>query len=142
MLGTAVKSTDGNAFGGNLVVLVGFNPKGDILGYEVLEHSETPGLGAQASTWFKQKNDTVVSGQSPLATLFFGAAGKQGNHNIIGMNPSKDNLTVSKDGGDVDAITASTITSRAFLRTVVNAYNALYGDHAVTDGTSSATVQQ
>lgn len=142
LLGTAVKSTDGNAFSGDLVVLVGFNPEGDILGYEILEHAETPGLGAQASTWFKQKNDTIVSDQSPVATAFFGAAGKQGNHNIIGMNPGKDNLTVSKDGGDIDAISASTITSRAFLRSVVNAYNALYGDRTVMDGTTSATVQQ
>lgn len=142
LLGTAVKSTDGNAFSGDLVVLVGFDPKGEILGYEILEHSETPGLGAQASTWFKQKNDTIVSERSSVATLFFGAAGKQGNHNVIGMNPSKDNLTVSKDGGDIDAITASTITSRAFLRSVVNAYDALFGDNPVTDGTSSATIQQ
>lgn len=39
----------------------------------------------------------------------------EGRRNVIGLNPSTANLTVSKDGGDVDAITAATITSRAFL---------------------------
>ena len=39
----------------------------------------------------------------------------------------------------IDAITASTITSRAFLRAVQNAYNALYSKTA--DGTTSATTQ-
>ena len=49
---------------------------------------------------------------------------KDGKGSIIGKNPSTDNLTVSKDGGSVNAITASTITSRAFLLAVNNAYNA------------------
>lgn len=49
---------------------------------------------------------------------------KDGKGNIIGMNPEKNNLTVKKDGGDVDAITASTITSRAFLLAVNQAYSA------------------
>ena len=40
-LGTAVESVDPNGFGGNLKVMVGFGPEGEILGYQVLEHSET-----------------------------------------------------------------------------------------------------
>ena len=51
--GTAVQSTDPNAFGGNLTVLVGFNDNGDILGYTILDRAETPGLGANADTWFQ-----------------------------------------------------------------------------------------
>ena len=98
-LGAAVESTTGG-FGGNLKVLVGFNTEGQILGYTLLEHAETPGLGAKADKWFqKEKGD------------------------IIGLTPAQP-LTVSKDGGKVDAITASTITSRAFLLAVNNAYNA------------------
>jgi len=50
---------------------------------------------------------------------------------IIGMNPGKKELVVSKDGGDVDAITASTITSRAFLLAVNNAYKS-FKNAAVT----------
>ena len=99
-LGAAVESTTGG-FGGDLKVLVGFDPVGKILGYTLLEHAETPGLGAKADKWFQK--------------------GEKGD--IIGKDP-KEPLTVSKDGGQVDAITASTITSRAFLLAVNNAYNA------------------
>ena len=99
-LGAAVESTT-MGFGGDLKVLVGFDPEGNILGYTLLEHAETPGLGAKADKWFQK--------------------GEKGD--IIGKNPQEP-LTVSKDGGQVDAITASTITSRAFLQAVNNAYNA------------------
>jgi len=99
-LGAAVESTT-MGFGGDLKVLVGFDPEGNILGYTLLEHAETPGLGAKADKWFQK-----------------GAKG-----DIIGKSPAEP-LTVSKDGGQVDAITASTITSRAFLLAVNNAYNA------------------
>lgn len=101
--GVAVQATDPNGFGGKLTVLVGFDNEGAIQGYQILETSETPGLGAKAGEWFQ----------------------KDGKASIIGMNPSKNNMTVSKDGGEVDAITASTITSRAFLRAVNSAYEAL-----------------
>ena len=101
--GVAVQATDPNGFGGKLTVLVGFNDEGLIQGYQVLETSETPGLGAKAGEWFQK-----------------GAKG-----DIIGKNPGEKELTVSKDGGEVDAITASTITSRAFLRCVNAAYEAL-----------------
>lgn len=115
--GTAVKAIDPNAFSGNLAILVGFNENGDITGYSVLENNETPGLGAKCIDWFQKGNPG----------------------NIIGMNPGKDNMTVSKDGGDVDAITASTITSRAFLNAVQEAYNAY--NNTETDGMTSASKQ-
>ena len=99
-LGAAVESTT-MGFGGDLKVLVGFDAEGNILGYTLLEHAETPGLGAKADKWFQK--------------------GQKGD--IIGKNPAEP-LTVSKDGGQVDAITASTITSRAFLLAVNNAYKA------------------
>ncbi len=100
-LGAAVESTT-LGFGGDLRVLVGFNPQGTILGYTILQTSETPGLGAKAQTWFQ----------------------KGGKGDIIGMRPNEALLSVSKDGGQVDAITASTITSRAFLKAVNQAYAA------------------
>ena len=113
-LGVAVESTTGG-FGGDLKVLVGFDKDGNILGYTILQHAETPGLGAKADKWFQ----------------------KDGKGSIIGKNPNKDNLTVKKDGGDVDAITASTITSRAFLLAVTQAYNAYKSGHI--DANTSAT---
>ena len=112
-LGAAVQSAT-MGFGGDLKVLVGFNPEGNILGYTLLEHAETPGLGAKADQWFQK--------------------GQKGD--IIGKSPAEP-LTVSKDGGQVDAITASTITSRAFLKAVNNAYNAY--KVTPTDGETGAT---
>ena len=114
--GAAVQSST-MGFGGELKVLVGFDQEGNILGYTLLEHQETPGLGAKADQWFQE--------------------GQKGN--IIGKNPAEP-LIVSKDGGQVDAITASTITSRAFLLAVNNAYNAYKGN--ATDVQTGATKQQ
>ena len=113
-IGAAVESTT-LGFGGNLKVLVGFDPEGTIKGYTLLEHAETPGLGAKADKWFQK--------------------GEKGD--IVGKNP-KDPLTVSKDGGQVDAITASTITSRAFLLAVNNAYKAYKGT-PTADGQTGAS---
>lgn len=102
--GCAVKAVDPKnaSFGGDLTIMVGFDPDGNILGYKVLNTNETPGLGAKAGEWFQ----------------------KDGRGSIIGKNPSAGEIKVSKDGGDVDAITASTITSRSFLRAVNAAYDA------------------
>ncbi len=113
--GAAVESTT-NGFGGKLRVLVGFNHQGEILGYTILEHAETPGLGAKITDWFQ--------------------AGQKGS--IIGLSPDEP-LMVSKDGGSIDAITASTITSRAFLLAVNNAYRA-YKTMPI-DGETAATKQ-
>ncbi|MBR4275672.1 MAG: RnfABCDGE type electron transport complex subunit G [Prevotella sp.] len=113
--GTAVQSTDPNGFGGNLTILVGFNEGGEILGYTVLENNETPGLGAKCPDWFQK-----------------GAKG-----DIIGKDP-KNELKVKQDGGEVDAITASTITSRSFLRAVNQAYCTL---QEMSDGNTGATKQ-
>ena len=113
-LGAAVQSSS-MGFGGELKVLVGFDTEGRILGYTLLEHQETPGLGAKADQWFQQ--------------------GQKGC--IVGLNPA-EGLSVSKDGGRIDAITASTITSRAFLLAVTNAYNA-YQRKAPADAQTGAT---
>ena len=82
--------------GGNLSIL---DAEGNISGYQILETAETPGLGAKAGEWFQQGN----------------------KGNVIGKNPA-DGLKVKKDGGDVDAISGSTITSRAFCEIINNAY--------------------
>lgn len=113
--GRAIKVSDPKGFGGTLTVMVGLTDDGTVLGYKILESSETPGLGAKASFWFQE--------------------GQKGN--IIGKQAG--NLTVSKDGGEVDAITASTITSRAFLRCINAAYAELQGD---SDAQSGATQQK
>jgi len=123
--GVAVKAVDPQnaSFGGGLTIMVGIDPNGVVLGYSILETHETPGLGAKANEWFQK--------------------GQKGD--IIGRNLTEKELVVSKDGGDVDAITASTITSRAFLR-AVNAANQAYLNTLVkddnADGTSGASQQK
>lgn len=116
-IGAAVEAS-AMGFGGELRILVGFDAKGNVLDYSLLSHAETPGLGSKADTWFK--------------------AGGKGN--ITGMNPGQAPLTVSKDGGQVDAITASTITTRAFLSAVNAAYAAYAGQHTA-DGVTGASQQ-
>ena len=115
-VGAAVESSS-MGFGGEIKVLVGFDTEGNIKDYSLLAHAETPGLGSKAADWFKK-----------------GAKG-----DITGKNPGQAPLTVSKDGGEIDAITASTITSRAFLRAINNAYAAYKNQHV--DGASGATQQ-
>lgn len=114
--GTAVKAVE-NAFGGPLEVLVGFDAEGNILGYTILSTVETPGLGVKAATWFQK--------------------GQKGD--IIGKNPGQKSLSVTKDGGEIDAITASTITSRSFLNAVNKAYSAFMGQW--TDAQSGASAR-
>ena len=118
-LGAAVESTT-MGFGGELKVLVGFDAEGKVLGYTILQAAETPGLGAKADKWFQA----------------------DGKGSIIGKTAAKP-LTVNKDGGDIDAITASTITSRAFLKAVNQAYAVYAGqdDSKNSDAQSGATAQ-
>ena len=75
-----------------------------------------------------------------LSKIFFGKPDPAGSHNIIGRDIAQGELKVSKDGGDIDAITASTITSRAFLNAVNNAYKVFKGN--VSDVNSGATELQ
>lgn len=100
LVGYAVESTV-VGFGGPLSLIVGITPDGVVYNTSVLSHSETPGLGAKCST------DEKFIGQWK------------------GFNPAEKKLSVKKDGGDVDAITASTITSRAYTLAVENAVAAV-----------------
>ena len=113
-IGSAVEATS-LGFGGELKVLVGFDAEGNIYNYSLLSHAETPGLGSKADIWFKE--------------------GERGS--IIGMNPGATVLSVNKDGGQIDAITASTITTRAFLNAVNDAYKAFANEER--DAVSGAT---
>lgn len=94
--GWAIKSVV-NGFGGALTVLVGMERDGVVHAAKVLSHSETPGLGAKCQT------------ESSFIDQF------------KGFDSASRKLSVKKDGGDIDAITASTITSRAYTLAVANA---------------------
>ena len=102
MLGTAVETFTNNGFSGEFKLMVGFAPDGSIIDIAVIKHAETPGLG-----------DKMEIGKSDFHVQF------QGQH------PDNFQLAVTKDRGDVDAITASTITSRAYCEAVQRAYDSL-----------------
>jgi len=119
-MGAAVESLSHKGFSGDIRIMVGFDVNGNIINYSVLEQKETPGLGTKMVEWFKTD---------------------KGNQSVKGKNPAKNKLTVSKDGGEVDAITAATISSRAFLNAISNAYEAYSKNANATDGESGATVK-
>ena len=121
VVGFAVNSYSDNGFSGNIQLMVGFDMENNVFNYAVLSHSETPGLGSQMVDWFKPQ----VQEPSLLERVFgFEMKKVEAKSSIIGKNPATTNFTVSKDGGDIDAISASTITSRAFLEAVNKAYAA------------------
>ena len=96
LIGYAVESSV-VGFGGPLKLMVGVTADGVVYNTSVLSHSETPGLGAKCTS------DKKFISQWK------------------GFNPKEKILSVKQDGGDVDAITASTITSRAYTQAVANA---------------------
>jgi electron transport complex protein RnfG len=101
VLGTAVETFTNKGFSGNFKLMVGFDTTGTIIDIAVIRHAETPGLGDKME---QEKSDFHVQ--------------------FMGKNPASFNLAVKKDRGDVDAITASTITSRAYCDAVTRAYQA------------------
>lgn len=100
LVGVAVETFTKKGFSGIIKLMVGLLPDGTLSRIEVLEHRETPGLG-----------DKMQSSKSDFHVQF------------EGKNPSVYKLSVIKDGGDVDAITASTISSRAYCDAVQRAYD-------------------
>ncbi len=117
-VGVAVDSNTKNGFSGEIKIIVGFDTEGTLVNYSVLQHAETPGLGSKMQEWFRTDKN---------------------NQNVLGRSLANGNLSVSKDGGDVDAITASTITSRAFLNAINRAYSAYKGADANTGATDATT---
>lgn len=104
-VGLAVQTYTDEGFGGRFTLMVGFDTCGTVTGYRVLSHAETPGLGAKMDTWFQPGAHSIVGTRSPLK--------------------------VKAEGGDIDAITGATITSRAFLGAINRARSA-YNDFAST----------
>lgn len=99
-IGVAIKTFTNMGFSGKIELMIGMLDDGSISNTAVLAHKETPGLGDKMDI---KKSDFPVQ--------------------FIGKNPADFKLKVTKDGGDVDAITAATITSRAFCDAVDRAYN-------------------
>jgi len=101
VVGYAVETISKKGFGGAIRLMVGFDASGRVLNVNVLEQTETPGLGTK-----------MADEGNPLFASF------------EGRNPGEMNLAVKKDGGDVDALTAATISSRAYVDAMARAYAA------------------
>lgn len=98
LVGIAIASKTNSGFAGEIKVMVGFLPNGTIYKTKVIEHHETPGLGdkmEQAEFYMQFEN----------------------------FNFHEQINSVRKNGGDIDAITAATISSRAYCNAVQNAYS-------------------
>lgn len=100
IIGYAINTYTNKGFSGNITLMAGYKPDGSIIDITVLTQKETPGLGTKmALPEFKDQ--------------------------FKGKNPADFPLKVAKDGGQVDAITAATISSRAFCDAVQRGYNTL-----------------
>lgn len=108
-VGYAVETFSNNGYAGTIRLIVGFLTDGTINKIAVLSHNETPGLG-----------NKIEPSKSNFSLQF------------EGKDPQSFRLSVKKDGGDVDAITASTISSRAYLDAVQRAYNTVFAGSALS----------
>ncbi len=117
-VGVAVESNTKKGFGGEIKVIVGFDQAGKLLNYSVLQHAETPGLGAKMQEWFRMDKN---------------------KQSVLGRSIPDGGLKVTKDDKEngVDAITAATISSRAFLDAINRAYRAYAGADGVTGATDN-----
>lgn len=112
IVGYAVNTYTDKGFSGRFTLMVGFKPDGTINEISVLDQKETPGLGTKMK-------EPKFKDQFP------------------GKNPAQFKLKVKKDGGQIDAITAATISSRAFCDAVQRAY-----DGYTVNCTESDTLQK
>ena len=118
-VGYAVESMTKNGFGGVIRMMVGFTTDGKINNVNVLEQAETPGLGTKMC----DEGNALLS-------------------SIQGKNSWEVEFKVKKDGGELDALTAATISSRAYYEAVARAYQAFLvasGAKDKADGVSGAT---
>jgi len=98
LIGVAIKTRSGKGYSGDIFIMVGFNLTGEIQNIFVIEHKETPGLGSKMT-----------------APAFV--------NQFLGKNPDHMKLRVKKEGGDVDAITGATISSRAYSEAIQLAFD-------------------
>ncbi len=122
VVGYAVEAMTKNGFGGVIRLMVGFSAEGKILNVNVLEQKETPGLGTKMC----DEGNVLLS-------------------SIKDKNPAQMQFSVKKDGGELDALTAATISSRAYYEAVKRAHEVFLvasGAKTEADGVSGATATE
>lgn len=110
LVGIAVNCYTKKGFGGEVNLMVGILPDGTLNKVDVLKHNETPGLGT------KMKEPVFYA-------------------QFEGKHPQSFKMRVKKDGGDVDAITSATISSRAYCDALDRAYKIF--NQVLTDNTNN-----
>jgi electron transport complex protein RnfG len=105
LTGMAISTYTYKGYSGLIRLMVGFSTEGDIQNIVVLEQKEAPGLG------------TKITAESFVSQY-------------LGKNPGKFNMTVKKDGGEIDAITGATITTRAYNDAVQRAFDKFMAEKA------------
>lgn len=100
LVGVAVNTWTNRGYSGRITAMVGFDPQGKIIDVVHLQHAETPGLG-----------DKIEKGKSDWSDQF------------KGLDPAQATIRVTNDNGDIDAITAATITARAYCDAIQRAYD-------------------
>ncbi|MBQ3998036.1 MAG: RnfABCDGE type electron transport complex subunit G [Paludibacteraceae bacterium] len=113
VIGKAVE-TGATGFGGEQEIMVGFDNEGVIINYQVLEQQETPGLGDHIRDWF---NDSTKVGSYIL--------GRQATGQFEVTKAKSEN------NNQVEAITAATISSKAFIKAINNAYVAFQKSNGI-----------
>lgn len=116
--GAAVSTYSMEGFGGEVRIMAGFNADGTVKDYQVLSHAETPGLGSKMELWFRDPKDA---------------------RSVLGKSPAEVSFYVVKDkeqGGEIDGITAATISSRAFLGALREAFEAFRSVQQTKEGNS------
>lgn len=111
LVGVAVGTYTDQGFSGRIRAMVGFYPDGRIVDVVHLQHAETPGLG-----------DKIEKNKSDWSDQF------------RDFDPAIQVLRVTKDGGNVDAITAATITSRAYCEGIQRAYETFIANVKTPEG--------
>ncbi len=105
-VGYAVETLSKQGFGGPVSLMVGFTPAGGVVNVNVLKQTETPGLGTKMADEDNSLIRSIKGQQLAQKKLVDGK------------------LAVTKDGGDVDALTAATISSRAYIDAINRAWMA------------------
>ncbi len=108
--GCAFETSSEAGYSGGITMLVGLRPDGALNGLCALRQNETPGLGAK-----------IASSNEPFMTQF------------AGRSLHSASWSVTRDGGDFDAITGATITSRAVIEAVKNALEAFQAYRATIE---------
>lgn len=92
-VGAAYVTSSSAGYGGNISLMVGLTATGTVHAIAILEQKETPGLGAKIS-------------EPDFRDQF------------KGRSIADTNWAVKKDQGDIDQITAATISSRAVVQAI------------------------